>query len=123
MRVLALLLVALAGLGCDHEPELVIARASLVDDASPYVVFAVVDAGPAPVLSRDERDKQIEQEYTTETAAQRAEELDETIDDDAVIDLKNRFDLTVGSYFSREPFEMDRWWRQWAARDDGAGGV
>lgn len=29
------------------------------------------------------------------------------LDDDAVIDLKNRFDFVVGSYFFREPFEVD----------------
>lgn len=38
------------------------------------------------------------------------------LDDDAVIDLKNRFDFVFGSYFSREPFEIDPWWQQWQAR-------
>ena len=33
--------------------------------------------------------------------------------DDAVIDLKNRFDHVIGSYFSREPFDIDTWWKQW----------
>ncbi len=41
----------------------------------------------------------------------------DNLDDDAVIDLKNRFDFIIGSYFFREPFEMVSWWRQWRARD------
>lgn len=40
----------------------------------------------------------------------------DNLDDDAVIDLKNRFDFVVGSYFFREPFATDAWWRQWQAR-------
>ena len=43
----------------------------------------------------------------------------DNLDDDAAIDLKNRFDFVVGSYFFREPFEIDAWWRQW--RPGGAG--
>jgi len=43
----------------------------------------------------------------------------DNLDDDAVVDLKNRFDFVVGSYFSREPFEIDMWWRQWEARGTG----
>jgi hypothetical protein len=46
----------------------------------------------------------------------------DNLDDDAVIDLKNRFDLVVASYFFREPFEMAAWWREWDARDTGAAG-
>lgn len=45
----------------------------------------------------------------------------DNLDDDAVIDLKNRFDLVVGSYFSREPFEIDTWWQQWRPHGIGAG--
>lgn len=45
--------------------------------------------------------------------------------DDAVIDLKNRFDFVVGSYFFRRPFEIDGWWQQWQAQGsppaDGSG--
>lgn len=40
----------------------------------------------------------------------------ENLDDDAAVDLKNRFDFVIGSYFYREPFEMDAWWRDWALR-------
>lgn len=36
----------------------------------------------------------------------------DNLDDDAAIDLKNRFDFAVGSYFFREPFDSDTWWRQ-----------
>lgn len=41
----------------------------------------------------------------------------DNLDDDAVIDLKNRFDFIVGSYFCREPFEIDVWWRPWTTHD------
>lgn len=34
------------------------------------------------------------------------------LDDDAVIDLKNRFDFIVGSYFYRESFEVDSRWHE-----------
>lgn len=44
----------------------------------------------------------------------------DNLDDDAVIDLKNRVDTVVGSYFYREPFEIDGWWRAWEA-ERGAG--
>jgi hypothetical protein len=40
----------------------------------------------------------------------------DNLDDDAVVDLKNRFDFVVGSYFFREPFDVDPWWRQWQSR-------
>ena len=40
----------------------------------------------------------------------------DNVGDDAVIDLKNRFDFIIGSYFFREPFETVSWWRQWRAR-------
>jgi hypothetical protein len=40
----------------------------------------------------------------------------DNLDDDAVIDLRNRFDFVVGSYFFREPFEVDAWWQQWSTR-------
>lgn len=45
----------------------------------------------------------------------------DNLDDDAVIDLKNRFDFVVSSYFYREPFGAESWWRQWEARDAGRG--
>lgn len=35
----------------------------------------------------------------------------DNLDDDAAIDLRNRFDFVVGRYFFREPFEVDAWWR------------
>ena len=41
------------------------------------------------------------------------------LDENAVIDLKNRFDFVVGSYFFREPFEIDSWWQEWQARRSG----
>lgn len=37
----------------------------------------------------------------------------ENLDDNAVIDLKNRFDFVIGSYFYRESFEIDSWWQEW----------
>jgi hypothetical protein len=37
----------------------------------------------------------------------------DNLDDDAVIDLKNRLDFVVGNYFFREHFEIDAWWSQW----------
>ncbi len=42
------------------------------------------------------------------------------LDDDAVVDLKNRFDFVVGSYFFRDPFDVDAWWQQWPSRAAGA---
>lgn len=43
----------------------------------------------------------------------------DNLDDDAVIDLKNRFDFVVGSYFFREPFEIDAWWQDWGTTGGG----
>jgi hypothetical protein len=41
------------------------------------------------------------------------------LDDDDAIDLKNRFDFVVGSYFFRQPFDLDAWWQQWRSRVGG----
>lgn len=40
----------------------------------------------------------------------------ENLDDDDAVDLKNRFDHVVGSYFFREPFDVDEWWVGWQSR-------
>lgn len=44
----------------------------------------------------------------------------DNLDDDAAIDLKNRFDFVVGCYFFRQPFEVASWWRD---RGDGLAGT
>ncbi len=45
----------------------------------------------------------------------------DNLDDDAVIDLRNRVDFVVGCYFFREPFDLDDWWRAWLPGVPGAG--
>lgn len=48
----------------------------------------------------------------------------DNLDDDAVIDLKNRFDYVVGCYFGRESFPISSWWLQWdAGRTDASSSV
>ena len=42
----------------------------------------------------------------------------DNLDDDAVVDLKNRFDFVVDCYFWRRAYEIGSWWRAWDARGD-----
>jgi hypothetical protein len=42
-----------------------------------------------------------------------------SLDDDAVVDLKNHFDSVIGSYFHREPLEVDAWWHEWETTGGG----
>ena len=80
-----LLVVAWAAVGgvlaCDHEPQLAVAPASLLDGVAPYSPLGQVDAGPV-TLNVDERERQVEAEVTKENATQKAEELDEVLDDE-----------------------------------------
>jgi hypothetical protein len=67
--------------GCEHEPQLVVAPAALLDGVAPLAPLALVDAGPV-TLDVDERDRQVVAEYTLENAVQKAEELDEALNDE-----------------------------------------